>query len=372
MKAVIRSACAAAWRASAASHVLPLQWLARYHDAVNRDTMTVVTFHRVLSREDPRWPSSLKTWTVSVPVFDACLAFFAEFYNVVSLDDALASAAGTRPLPPRSLLITFDDGYADNADYALPLLERRGLPAVLFVSSGVVGRRERLWTEDLVWAWESGEVDDDRLALLKDRLRAEGQETLPSTGSLHEQVTGIVRAAAALAPGRGERALAAAGIDRVAVDRRQMADWQELRRLWHANVRIGAHGATHAALPLAPAPLFELAEPRERLREGIGGGPIEALSFPHGLYTPELVRQAYDIGYKLVFSTQERLNRLSGGYLPKGALGGALGRIDIDASRIAEQDALRPDRLAALLFFKQRMSDAPDVGSASINRRLAS
>src|SRR5665213_3191320 len=104
-----------------------------YHRICNRSTLTVVMFHRVMPRDDPRWDTEFPFGTVTDAFFAQCLRFFAKHYNVVALADLVASRRGDRQLPPRSLLITFDDGYADNEEYALPLLQQHELPAVVFV-----------------------------------------------------------------------------------------------------------------------------------------------------------------------------------------------------------------------------------------------
>src|SRR5581483_7185541 len=72
--------------------------------------------------------------TVTVPpsAFDEQMAQLAELdYTVVSLDNVIAQYLDHEPLPPRSVLITFDDGYLDNLENAAPILRRHGFPAVL-------------------------------------------------------------------------------------------------------------------------------------------------------------------------------------------------------------------------------------------------
>src|SRR5579871_5690312 len=82
-------------------------WLALFHRIRNRNTLTVVAFHRVLSRNDPRWPGALPEFTVSTGFFEQCLLFFRRHYNPIGIEELAASAAHGRQLPPRSLLITF-------------------------------------------------------------------------------------------------------------------------------------------------------------------------------------------------------------------------------------------------------------------------
>jgi Polysaccharide deacetylase len=76
----------------------------------------------------------------------------------------------TRRLPPRSLLITFDDGFADNIEYALPLLRMHCVSATVFITSDVIGREERLWTEDLLWASAAGLIRQREIACLHRQL----------------------------------------------------------------------------------------------------------------------------------------------------------------------------------------------------------
>ena len=75
--------------------------------------------------------------TVPVSLFDEQLAQLGELgYTAVSLDDVLAYYVEDAPLPDGAVLITFDDGYRDNLENAVPVLEKYGYPAVLFVPIG--------------------------------------------------------------------------------------------------------------------------------------------------------------------------------------------------------------------------------------------
>jgi len=78
--------------------------------------------------------------------------------EVLSLAEVQA-ARQDRRLPRRGVAITFDDGYADNATAAAPLLRHGGLPATFFVTTSCIdGTREFWWDELEQWFLGPGEL----------------------------------------------------------------------------------------------------------------------------------------------------------------------------------------------------------------------
>ncbi|WP_135548823.1 polysaccharide deacetylase family protein [Paenibacillus cymbidii] len=74
-----------------------------------------------------------------VAKFEEQLAYFARAgYTPLTLADYVAVLEGTKPGPAKPILLTFDDGYADNYTNAMPLLQQYGFPATLFMSPGTV------------------------------------------------------------------------------------------------------------------------------------------------------------------------------------------------------------------------------------------
>ena len=65
-------------------------------------------------------------------------------YVFIHVGDLLNHAAGLAPLPEKALLITFDDGYADNYNYAFPVLREEQVPGTFFVVSGTIGKDNRM------------------------------------------------------------------------------------------------------------------------------------------------------------------------------------------------------------------------------------
>jgi len=81
---------------------------------------------------------------ISEEAFAAQLDYLqAHGYTTLSLDHAIDHIQGKREVPPSSVLLTFDDGYVDNVEVALPLLQAHGMHATLFVISAYVGQTNR-------------------------------------------------------------------------------------------------------------------------------------------------------------------------------------------------------------------------------------
>lgn len=102
--------------------------------------------------------------------------------KVISLDEALSGLAGRQSLPPRAVLLTFDDAYAGFVEHALPVLIEHGFPAVVYAISGWVGQRMR---------WAAPDPKREQPALMTaSQLRAlhEARITVGSHGQSHRKL----------------------------------------------------------------------------------------------------------------------------------------------------------------------------------------
>ena len=119
-----------------------LLYRSRLHRPLWKNRAVIVIFHRV----DDRYPGDPITCTPR-QFRDYC-DFFERYFVVVSLGELLDRLRNGRDIS-RHLVITFDDGYRDNAHCAALELKRRGLPACFFVTTGFVGSSRNAWWDSL-------------------------------------------------------------------------------------------------------------------------------------------------------------------------------------------------------------------------------
>ena len=92
--------------------------------------LSIQIYHRVLSKPDPLFPSE-----VDASRFDLQMEQLSRIFRILPLTEAVERLkSGT--LPARAVSITFDDGYADNAEIALPILKKHRIAATFFIATG--------------------------------------------------------------------------------------------------------------------------------------------------------------------------------------------------------------------------------------------
>ncbi len=97
----------------------------------SRRRIPVVMYHRIV--EQPATESRHGTWVTAERLAAQLDALARRGCTTITFRDYAAHLAGEKPLPPKPVILTFDDGYADNYTLALPLLRQRGMKAVVFV-----------------------------------------------------------------------------------------------------------------------------------------------------------------------------------------------------------------------------------------------
>jgi peptidoglycan/xylan/chitin deacetylase (PgdA/CDA1 family) len=285
-----------------------------YHQLTQRETLTVLMFHRVLPSEDIVRRGADPEYTIAIDQFRQFLQLLSRQYTFVSMRDLKASRERQRPLPNYAILVTFDDGWNDNFEYALPELAALGIPWTVFVATDPICAPARWWQETILHQLRSGRSSYEELWKLAQR----GDE--PADGQVREPLLALLLRYGSLREEQRETILK--DFERPArEDERDMMTLENLRAIHAANVEVGIHGASHLPLTGVSDPAIEIVHARDFLVGELGHETAATMSFPHGRYDERVLRQARAVGLKLLFTSDPVLNDCPGGWLQSDLLG---------------------------------------------------
>jgi len=323
------------------------------HRIRNRQTLTCVVFHRVLPKERLSSPYVDKQYVVELEMFKQCLDFFCKHYNPISLSDILNSVSGTARLPQRALHITFDDGWRDNLNWAIPVLQERNLPVTIFIATEAVRCKERSWWQNSV------------ITILKDaRLKLELIDAIKTISGndvravRHDQeasniLWNIYEALVNMPEENRSMLLQRLAPPRPPLDdAREMLRPEELRELVKRGYMLGLHGATHVPLRTIPLAMEETKTAIKFLKEWVDNfvGDHLTMSLPHGYQNRSITLALQNLGVKLLFTSQPHLNRSDKGHINSRTLG----RIEIGPSAYQDDKGhFSPGELSTWLFTRR-------------------
>ena len=293
-------------------------------------TAVVLAYHRVASP-----PQDPQLMCVSPAHFAEHLRVMRQAGECVSLRD-LARWGAVGHVPRRAIVVTFDDGYADNLEVAEPLLRAAGVPATVFVASGGLDAGRPFWWDEIeALLLHGGEVPAEVTLTVRGRrfawpLEAEdpssraldGPEvtrwdiTRPETPSPRQAAyRDIARLCRGLAPDERDmalRSLVAQLGEAPAVDGHRRLSPAGVAELAASTVvEVGAHGVSHTPPSvLSPARrAAEFLEGKHQLEE-MSGRAVDLLSYPFGAaddLTSDCGRVALDCGYMAACANSPRL-----------------------------------------------------------------
>ena len=226
----------------------------------------VLNYHRIAP--DDRQLLDRGVWSATPDSFEAQVAFLAKRCRVIQ-PDQLERRLGSRGC---SVLITFDDGYRDCAQYALPILRSYGVPATFFLTTGFLDRTATAWWDEI--AWMVAKSSRPRLAAdewLAEEFELTGAGGVGAAARFTEQYKGLPWDARepflehlAEVTGSGRRPLSDQHSDWIT--------WDQARELVSAGMTIGAHTVTHPILAGLPPERQrdEVASSLSRLEEELG------------------------------------------------------------------------------------------------------
>lgn len=276
--------------------------------AVARGAGMILTLHRVRPWTSPTPGYAPNRLLEITPEFlDQALGIVRETgFEFVTLDEAIRRLNANERAAPFAA-VTFDDGYRDTRDQALPILERHGAPCTVFFCPGLIERTARLWWLELEEAVRRLDV----IEFVREgvRWRMDARDAREKSAA-YERVYWSLRARreSELLDVVGELA-DRAGVSSAALAEPLFMDWDEATRFCaHPLVGVGAHGLTHRRLAQWPAEVAreEMAGSKTMLEARLGR-TARAFAYPVGDPTSAGAREfalAREIGFDVAVTTR--------------------------------------------------------------------
>lgn len=269
--------------------------------AGEKGRLSILIFHRVLAQPDPIFPGE-----VDAGQFDALCRWIGAWCNVLPLDNAVARLK-VRSLPERACAITFDDGYADNHDVALPILKRHGLSATFFIATGFLNGG-RMWNDTVIESVRRSPLSVlDLSGVLGAGFEALAIATADDKRTAIEAVIGRIKYLPV-----AQRLLL---VERIATQARAalptdlMMTSAQVLAMHRAGMQIGAHTVSHPILARLQAQeaRAEIAASKRFLEELLNER-VGLFAYPNGKpetdYSAESVAIARDMGFDAAVSTE--------------------------------------------------------------------
>lgn len=271
---------------------------------VHRQKTIFLAYHGVAPDKE-----QLEAWTlVSETIFRQQMEYLKNNFDCITIDEALNRRGQGQEKP--GVVVTFDDGYANNIDIALPILVEFDIPAVIYVTTNPILDRQLFWP-DMIWmavkrsnltSIDLEEIDDslgiyypkgmgEQWQTVVLRILEDIKKTNPKQRM--EIVEAIVN-----------KLKISPDADHFEIDVENniftpLTQEQILKLSSHPNITIGAHSHCHNLLDQIPIKQAEKSiKTSKKILEDITESRIDHFAFPNGNFNSLLLRLIRDIGFK--------------------------------------------------------------------------
>lgn len=280
----------------------------------------ILLYHRVANLPSDPWALA-----VTPEHFQEHLQVLRRSYHPACLSD-LVTGCTLQDIPPKTVVVTFDDGYSDNFFAAKPLLEQFQVPATVFVIAGAVDSQQEFWWDELErillqprelpthleldirgkkYAWELGESASLTEADARRHSKVRAYNTPPTLRHrVYQELWALCQPLPTI-----EREQVLANLSVAAHRPRSICPanlpltaCQLGALVADGLVDIGAHTMTHPSLAALTSEQqrAEIQESRCRL-QALVGAPVTSFSYPFGKqsdYSTETTRLVREAGFE--------------------------------------------------------------------------
>ena len=291
-------------------------------------TLTVVMYHYVRRIKESRFPG-IKG--LELERFGDQLAFFKKNYNVICMDHVLAAMYEGEKLPNNSLLLTFDDAYAEHFNHVYPILRSMNMKGCFYIPAKTVLEHKVLDVNKIHFILASGANISELIDTLKQQINHfKSKYDLESFDYYYEElavanrfdtkdVIFVKRLLQHALPESIRTLIVNAlfeqfiGIDEESFAKELYMDEVQIRELLRGGMHIGCHGYDHYWWNrLSGQELGNELTKSHNFLSGLGCDMNDwTACYPYGSSSEQVVKALSNLGCKLAFTTEMQVANLS-------------------------------------------------------------
>lgn len=252
----------------------------------------LLMYHRILPKDDIRYRLEEPGMIVTPDTFAMHLRELKLHFDVMDLAEWLALRASGKALPRRACAITFDDGWYDNYEFALPIIQQQQVPVTLFAVVEKIGTDFQFWPNLVSALLASNAI----AAMRQHPVFARALQQVPAAADSPNPATIDRECMAAVILALKQNSDADIFAALAAIEWQQHLDfalprglmnWDELRAMTESGlVKVGSHTCNHKRLnnhlPSAEI-LHEVVDSKTLLAQQLPNA-VDIFCFPNGDY----------------------------------------------------------------------------------------
>lgn len=300
-KELLAKACSAAYLVPAMAYLRQLL----------TSEVIILAYHRIKDIDATTYPFDADLVSAGCADFHWQVHYLKAHYNVITFATLIEHLAHGAPLPPRSVIITFDDGFDDNYHNAFPILKVAQVPATIFLSTGYISSDEPYWFDWLVYVLRK-----------HTGMRTSDVAGLPGlAGGDLPLDTGMLLRLMKRVPNHTRLSLLDAIAEASGEPRNQGGQsdcramtWEQVREMADAGIEFGSHTVTHPILSrLGDDALWqEIHDSKQQIEQKLDK-PCQVIAYPVGgreEYDTRVIELSQKAGYSLGASYEVGSNPL--------------------------------------------------------------
>lgn len=271
----------------------------------SKKTLRILAYHRIGDIDEVSYPFDNELISSSVKDFDRQMKYAATHYRVMTFREIDEYMKNNGETPENALIVTFDDGYADNYENAFPILKKYNLKAVFFLTTDYIGTDRAFWFEKLAYYRKKGLIDASthctELHESNADRREQRQHCLSPAQDLHSAIIRAPNQDRLRMLERIEQAAPAIPEEDLALVK--TLSWKQVLEMSEYGMEFGSHTQSHMVLGTGTREEVS-AELRlsRHIIEQETSKPVSALSYPIASHDfaiqPWVVELAKQAGYR--------------------------------------------------------------------------